>query len=349
MMFRTRCPRGLRRVAFGLLALVAAAAQPAAAQSADGFYRGKTVQVFVGYPPGGGFDLYARLLTDYMGRHIPGNSTLILQHMPGADSVKMANYIYGVGAQDGTVIGLPLHTLVLNEVLWKDEGGQFKIAKFNWIGRLDAIDLTMLAWGTTGIRTIEDAKRKELIVGSTSVKGTVAMVPTALNRLIGTRFRLVQGYSGTREQLLAVERGEVQGMGNAVWSQLKVTNPDWIAEKKISILYLIGLKRAPDLPDVPTIVDLAPDEESRKALHLLASTSEMGRSFVAGPRVPADRVALLRKAFMETANDPALRAEAEKRQININPMSGERLQALIGEVTSYPEALYERTRQLVTP
>jgi tripartite-type tricarboxylate transporter receptor subunit TctC len=254
-------PPGLRMFFAGAIALVlvVSASDHVAAQAADGFYKGKTIQVFVGYPPGGGFDLYARLLADHMGRHLPGNPTVILQHMPGADSMKMANYVYGVAPQDGTVLGLPLHTLVLNEVLWKDEGGQFKIAKFNWIGRLDAIDLTMLAWATTGIRTIEDVKHKELIVGATSAKGTVAMVPTALNRLIGTKFKLVQGYTGTREQLLAVERGEIQGMGNAVWSQLKVTNPDWIPERKAYLLYLIGLARAADLPEVPTIVELAPD------------------------------------------------------------------------------------------
>lgn len=348
MTLRAWFPRRIT-AALCLAALAIVSASVATAQPADGFYKGKTIQLIVGYPPGGGFDLYARLLTEHMARHIPGNPTLILQHMPGADSVKMANYVYGVAPQDGTVMGLPIHTLVLNEVLWKDEGGQFKIARFNWIGRLDAIDLTMLAWATTGIRTIDDVKRKELIIGSTSVKGTVAMVPTALNRLIGTRFKLVQGYTGSREQMLAVERGEVQGMGNAPWSTLKITYPEWIAEKKVNLLYIIGLERAPDLPDVPTIVELAPDEESRKVLHLLASTSEIGRSFMAGPGVPAERVAMLRKAFVETAADPALRDEAQKRQINVNPMSGERLQALIGEVTSYPEALYERTRQLVTP
>ncbi|MGE5538496.1 MAG: Bug family tripartite tricarboxylate transporter substrate binding protein [Gemmatimonas sp.] len=339
--------RWLAAAAFAVAAL--ALSVSAGAQPADAFYKGKTVQVIVGYPPGGGFDLYARLLTDYMGRHLPGNPTLILQHMPGADSVKMANFVYAVGPQDGTVIGLPIHTLVLNEVLWKDEGGQFKIAKFNWIGRLDAIDLTMLAWHTAGIKTIEDVKRKELIIGSTSIRGTVAMVPTALNRLIGTKFKLVQGYTGTREQMLAVERGEVQGMGNAPWSTLKITNPDWVPDHKAYLLYLIGLKRAPDLPDVPTIVELAPNEESRKVLQLLASTSEMGRSFMVGPQVPAERVALLRKAFMETASDPALLDDAAKRQVNLNPMSGEQLQSLITEVTSYPESLYERTRALVTP
>ena len=345
---RVRFSHGVHALLAGLM-LAALWSASASAQATDTFYKGKTIQVFVGYPPGGGFDLYARLLTEHMGRHIPGNPSLVLQHMPGADSVKMANYVYGVAPQDGTVIGLPLHTLVLNEVLWKDEGGQFQIAKFNWIGRMDAIDLTMLAWGATGIRTIEDVKMRELIVGSTSVKGTVAMVPTALNRLIGTKFKLVQGYSGSREQLLAVERGEVQGMGNAVWSQLKVSNPEWIAEKKISILYIIGLKRAMDMPDVPTIVELVSTPEDQKVMKLLASTSEMGRSFTAGPQVPAERVAVLRKAFMETASDPALRDEADKRQININPMSGEQLQSLIGEVTGYPEALFERTRQLVTP
>jgi tripartite-type tricarboxylate transporter receptor subunit TctC len=344
------CARSLRWFAASSLALLAAVLGTSAqAQPAESFFKGKTVQVIVGYPPGGGFDLYARLLTEYMGKHLPGNPTLILQHMPGADSVKMANYVYGVAPQDGTILGLPIHTLVLNEVLWKDDTGQFKIARFNWIGRLDAIDLTMLAWHTAGIRTIEDVKRKELIIGSTSVKGTVAMVPTALNRMIGTKFKLVQGYTGTREQMLAVERGEVQGMGNAPWSTLKISNPDWVPDHKAYLLYLIGLKRAPDLPDVPTIVELAPDDESRKVMQLLASTSEMGRSFMAGPNVPADRVAVLRKAFDETANDPALREDAAKRQINLNPMSGQQLQTLIGEVTSYPDALYERTRELVTP
>ena len=345
---RARLSRGFGVLLIGLMA-VTLWPIAASAQSTDVFYKGKTIQVFVGYPPGGGFDLYARLLVDHMGGHLPGNSTLILQNMPGADSVKMANYVYGVGAQDGTIMGLPLHTLVLNEVLWKDEGGQFKIAKFNWIGRMDAIDLAMLAWGTTGIRTIDDVKKNELIIGSTSFKGTVAMVPTALNRLIGTKFKLVQGYSGTREQLLAVERGEVQGMGNAVWSQLKVSNLNWIVEKKISILYTIGLQRLPDLPNVPTIVELVSNPEDQKVMKLLASTSEMGRSFTVGPQVPVDRIAVLRKAFMETVNDRALREEADKRQININPMSGEQLQSLIGEVTAYPEALFDHARQLVTP
>jgi len=190
------------------------------------------------------------------------------------------------------------------------------------------------------VNSIEDAKKRLLAIAATSPTGTSVMMPTAMNRLIGTQFKVVQGYKGTAEQYLAMEKGETEGMGNAIWSQLKRSHPHWIAEKKLVPLYQDGYRRAPGLEDVPTAMELAKNEEDRKVFRLLGSTAEVGRSFYVGPQVPAERVAALRQAF---------RKEAEQLNIVINPMSGEDLQKMIGELGLYPPELLERTRQLVAP
>ena len=323
-------------------------AAPAAAQSSiEDFYKGKQMRVVVGYPPGGGFDAYARMLADYMPRHIPGNPTIIVQHMPGAASVKAANFIYAVGPQDGTVMGLLNHAVPLNALVWKETGDGFDTGKFNWIGRLDLIDLVGIAWHETGVTSIAQAKDRELIFGATSPNGTSVMTPNALNRLVGTKFKLVQGYNGTADQYLAMERGEIQGMGNAIWSQLLRSHPLWLEQKKITPIFQDGYERHPALPDVPTVTELATNEEDRKVLRLLASTSVVGRAFLAGPLVPGERIAALRKAFDAMAADETFKAEMERRSIPLNPLSGEKLQAMLAEISAYPEALFERTRQVV--
>jgi tripartite-type tricarboxylate transporter receptor subunit TctC len=340
----------LRLAIYLLLTGFAASASPAvAADPIADFYKGKSLRVIVGYAPGGGFDAYARLLAEHLPRYLPGSPVILVQSMPGAASVKAANYIYSVAPQDGTVIGIPNHAVPMNAYVWRDVGEGMDVAKLNWIGRLDAIDVVNVAWHTAGVKSIEDVKKRPLIVAATSPTGTSVMMPTAVNRLIGTQFKVVEGYKGTTEEYLAMERGETEGVGNAIWSQLKRSHPDWIAEKKIVPLYQDGYYRAAGLEDVPAAIELAKNDEDRKVLRLLGSTAEVGRSFYVGPQVPPERVAALRKAFMEMAQDPAFKSAAEDLTIVVNPLPGEKLQAMIAELGQYPNELLERTRQLVTP
>jgi tripartite-type tricarboxylate transporter receptor subunit TctC len=322
---------------------------PASSETVTDFYKGKVIKVIIGYAPGGGFDAYARLLAEYLPRHLPGNPAAVVQSMPGAASVKAANFIYSIGPQDGTLIGIPNHAVPMNAFVWREVGDGLDVTRLNWIGRLDAIDVVNVAWHNSGVKNIEDVKKRPLAIAATSPTGTSVMMPTAMNKLVGTRFKVVQGYKGTAEQYLAMEKGEAEGMGNAIWSQLKRSHPQWIAEKKLVPLYQDGYKRAPGLEDVPTAMELAKNEEDRKVFRLLGSTAEVGRSFYVGPQVPPERVAALRQAFMEMTRDPAFRKEAEDLNIVLNPMPGEDLQKMIGELGLYPPELLERTRQLVAP
>jgi tripartite-type tricarboxylate transporter receptor subunit TctC len=336
----------LRGLVAGLATLIAAASTAAADPVAD-FYKGKQIKVIVGYGPGGGFDTYARLLADHLPKLLPGKPVAIVQHMPGAATVKAASYIYSVAPQDGTVLGIPNHALPLNALLLHETGDGFDPAKFNWIGRLDYIDVVGVAWYESGFKSIADAKAQTLIFGATGAGGTSVMTPLVLNSLVGTKFKLVQGYKDSSEQYLAMEKGEIQGMGNAIWSQLKRSRPQWIAERKIVPLYQDGYERAAALADVPTVPELSTNDDDRKALRLLASTSMIGRSFFSGPAVPKDRVAALRTAFMAMMEDAAFRGDAERLSIPLNPLAGDVLQGMVAELGAYPESLFERVRRIV--
>lgn len=332
-------------VARGILAgLAMLGVSGAHADSIGDYYKGKTLKVIVGYGPGGGFDTYARLLADHLPSHLPGKPTAIVQHMPGAATVKAASYIYSVAPQDGTSLAIPNHALPLNALLLYEVGDGFDPAKFNWIGRLDYIDVVGVAWHESGFNSIADAKTRTLIFGATSSGGTSVMTPLALNRLTGTKFKLVQGYKDSSEQYLAMEKGEIQGMGNAIWSQLKRSRPQWIQEHKIVPLYQDGYERGASLQDVPTVPELAANDDDRKALRLLASTSVVTRS---GPGVVPERVTALRTAFLAMTEDPAFKAEAQRLDIPLNPLAGDKLQAMVAELGTYPESLLERVRQIV--
>ncbi|SRR5581483_3445377 len=329
--------------------LTFAAALPFSAQAASvaDFYKGSTLHVIVGYEPGGGFDAYGRLLADYLPRYLPGAPKALVENMPGAATLKAASYIYNIAAQDGTVIGIPNHAVPLNAFVWQEVGNGVDVTKLQWIGRLAAIDVTCVAWHTTGVKGIEGAKKQSLVLAATSPTGTSVMMPTAMNRLIGTKFKVVQGYKGTTEEYLAMEKGETQGVANAIWSQLRRSHPQWIAQHKLVPLYQDAYKRMPGLETVPTAAELAANEDDRKVLRLLGSTAEVGRSFYVGPKVPAERVAALRRAFTQMVQDPAFQKEAERLKIDLDPMAGEELQKMIGELGLYPASLLERTRQLV--
>ena len=336
----------LRSIMFALSGVVLSIS-PAVGNPVETFYKQKNLSLVVGYPPGGGYDAYARLMAEHFPRHVPGRPVVTPQYMPGAATLRAATFVYSVAPQDGTVVSLVGSTLPLNALVYGIGTDAIEITKFNWIGRLGMIDSTGAVWHTTGIKTIEDVKTREVIFGATTPLGGTVTVPLALNRLTGTKINLITGYPGSAEQFLAMERGEIEGM-SVVWTQLSRSQPDWV-RKKIVPIFQTAYERHPDLADVPTIVELAKNDEDRKVLRILASVSTVGRPFVAGPNVPTERVAALRKAFMDMGRNPQFLAAAEKLRIDIDLLSGEELQAMIAEISSYPKSLFERTKQIVTP
>ena len=329
-------------------ALVFASAQPAGAQSAEEFYRGKVVRVIVGFPAGGGFDLHARILAEYLPRYIPGEPKIIVENMPGASTARAASYVYNVGPQNGTVLGIYHQGLLANQVL-DVQAGDFDVTKFNWIGRMGTQLSVGLAWHTSGVRTIEDAKTKEIVFGATAPTATSAMVPRALNAVAGTKFKIVPGYQGSSDMYLAMERGETHGMATGVWFDLGRDHADWLNAGKVAVLFQISTKRIADLPNVPALPDLAAGEDDRKILELLASTEDMGRAFAAGPKVPADRVAVLRTAFAKMMADPEFLKDSAARNFEIAFLHGNELQALVANIGRFPPELTAKARKVLMP
>lgn len=323
--------------------------RPVFADDAHDFYRGKIIRVLVGYGPGGGFDAYARILGAHLSRFIAGSPTIIVEHMPGAASMKMANYIYNIGEQDGTILGIPNQALALNALLWHETGGGFDPVKVNWIGRLDYMATVGMALRSSGITRIEDAKRREIVFGGTQSTGSSVIVPLAINKLLGTKIRIIQGYQDASEEYLAMEKGEIQGMGNANYYQMQRVRAAWLDQRKVVILYQESFERNEALPEVPTLLELAQKQEDKQELRLLASGSVLGRAFFTGPRVPASRVEALRAAFVAMTKDATFRADAQKLGILINPLSGEQLQKMIGQLAALPGSLLRQTRRLATP
>jgi len=336
-------------VCLAAAAIAWCAAGQAAADPIEEFYRDKRLSVVVGYPAGGGFDAYARIVSDNLGRFLPGNPKSTVQYMPGAAALKSVNYIYGVAPQDGTVLGVPNTYLTFNAFVRGEVGDGIDVTKLHWIGRVAPMDIVTVVWHGTGITSFEDLKNRKVFFGGTSAGGGSTIIPYTLNRMFGTKIELALGYVGTTDQYLAMERGEIHGMSNAIWSQMQRSHPHWIAEKKAIPLIQDGYERRASLPDVPTIVELAQSEEDRKVLRLVGSASVFGRSFYAGPKVPPERVAALRKAFSAMTADESFKATAAKLNIDLDPLSGEALQATVQEISTYPKALFERTNDLTSP
>ena len=312
------------------------------------FYGNKTLKIIVGFPPGGGFDLYARTLAEYLPRYIPGEPKIIVESMPGASTARAAAYLYNVAPQDGTVLGLFHHALLANQAL-DTKAGDFDVTRFNWIGRMATRLNIGVTWHTSGVRTVEDAKKTEVVMAATAATATSAMVPRAINHAAATRFKIVLGYQGSTDMILAMERGEAHGMSTGAWYDLARDRPDWIKEPKIHVLFQISTKRIPDLSHIPVLADLAAAEDDRAILDLLGRTEDMGRAFPAGPRVPPERVALLRSAFAKMMVDPAFLKEAEKHRFELDFMHGEELQKFIAAVGAFPPELRGKAKKILIP
>jgi len=335
---RTRFPL---LAAAGILALFA---QPAAAQD---FYAGKTISIAVGSAPGGSYDLYARIVARHIGKHIPGNPNVIVQNMPGANSQLMANYVYSIAPKDGTTLGAPLNTVPLNQML-EPQNTKFNAAEFNWIGAVSSPANVLVTWHTSGVKTLDDARQKEVTIGATTAGTTQEMYPLMAKNLFGAKFKVVTGYKASTEINVAMERGEVQGRGANTYLAYRFQNPDWIREKKINFIFQMTEERDPEMKDVPTLLEYAKTDEQKKIVSLMVTTETIGRPLFAPPGVPADRVALLRKALMGVVKDPEFIADAEKAKLELSPVTGEKLQAMVKALVSTPPDIVEKYKQAVS-
>ena len=316
---------------------------PARAQDdVAAFYKGKQLRMIVGSAAGGGYDLFARIVARHIVHHIPGHPSLIVQNQPAAGGVVMTNQLYGQGPKDGTVIGVPINGLPTAPLL--QSRTQFDPTRLNWLGSTNREAYVAFVWHTVPVAGIAELTAKEVVVGATTPGTTMLDFPLLVNDVLGFKFKVVRGYAGTPQINLAIERGEVQGMGGLGWASVKAQTPHWISEKKIKVLAQYGFKRYPELADVPTMLELAKSDADRQAMTMLFARTEYGRPYFLPPDVPAERVAALRRAFDATMKDQAFIAEAAKLQFEVDPLTGEQVQALVAQLAATPREVVVRVR-----
>lgn len=325
--------------AFALLASANAAAR---ADEVEDFYKGKTLYALVGVSAGGEYDFQLRLVAKHIGRFIPGRPTVVAQNMTGATGMVMANYLYRVAPKDGTYIGLIQNGLPTSQAVGMD-GVQFDAARFNWLGSIAPTAETMGSWKTTGVGTIADARKTELIAGSIGSSGITISFPMMLNDLVGTKFRIVAGYTGSGQLDIALERGEVTARANA-WSSLKAGKPEWIANHDLNILVHSG-PRLPDLADVPTVEDVLLNPADRQIVDIVTAGDRLGHPFATAPEVPLARVEALRRAFSEMLKDPEFLRDAATAKIDVNPVSAVELTAAVASALNASAEARTRARK----
>jgi len=321
----------------------------APARSADdvaAFYRGRQLRIVVGTAAGGGYDLFARAVARHIGAHIPGNPAVIVQNLPAAGGMVMTNQLYASAPRDGSVIGAPINGIPTAPLL-APAGAHFDATRLIWLGSTNREPYVAFVWRTAPVQSLADLRTRELIVGATAPGTTMVDFPLLTNDILGTRFRIVRGYEGTPQINTAIERGELEGQGGIGWAAVKAQVPQWITERKIKVIAQYGLKRHPDLADVPTMLELATNDPDRQALTMLFARTEYGRPYFLPPEVPAARVEALRRAFDATMRDPAFVADAAKLQLEIDPMSGEAVQALVGDLAATPAQVVARVRAIL--
>lgn len=323
----------------GALALVGSGiTSEAAAESAADFYKGRNLSLIVGYNPGGGYDAYTRLLGRHMGAHIPGKPRLIVKNMGGAGSLKAANYLFNVAKKDGTVFGMFAGGVAMDALI----GGRktrFDPRKFNWLGSVTESSSACYAWHTTGFKSLKDVFKKEMILGASSGGSSTAAWPRTMNAFLGTKFKVITGYKGSKGIVLAIERGEVQGLCGYFISSIRNVRPDWLAKRKVYMLVQEATVRHPDFPNIPTVFEYAKNDETRQAFNLVFGWQVMGRPFTLPPGVPADRVAAMRKAFWATMQDKKFLADAKRSRLKVAPRTHKQVHAYLDEAWKAPKSV----------
>lgn len=324
-------------------ALALCAAWPAGAQDEAAFFKDKQIRLLVGSAAGSGYDINARVLARHLVNHIPGNPTIVVQNQPGAGSASMATVIYNTAPRDGTMMGAAINGMPTLP-LFSPEASRFDPVKFNWIGSTNRDTQVSYVWKTAPVQSIEELRTKELVVGATSAGTTQVDFPLVAQQILGLKYKVVSGYKGTTNIHLAMESGEVQGVGANAWLSLKALNSGWIDSKQVKVIMQYGAKKHPDLPDVPTVFSLAKTDADRQALNLIVSRLEYGRPFFLPPDVPKARVEMMRRAFEATLKDPAYLADAEKAQLEVSLVTGEEVAELIRQVAATPPEVVARVK-----
>ena len=324
------------------VAAIGAFCFPAMADAVSDFYKGKTVTLIVGSGAGGGFGLNGRLVGSHIGNHIPGKPSVVVQFMRGSGGTKAANYVYNVSPRDGTVISMPISSIVENQLL-RPKGSRFDGTKFHWIGSITSLASVLSVWNTAPIKSLEGAKAGQLVLGATSTNSSWFRMVKLMNPLLGTKFKIVTGYKGSKGVDMAMERGEIHGRA-MVWASTKARRGHWLKAGKLIHLAQIGPYKLPDLPDVPRLIDLAKSEKARTMVRFLHLTGLIGRALHTPPGVPMERVTALRRAFDKTMNDPAFVAEYKKRNLPLGPTNGEKLQEFIEKVVRTPQSTIDELK-----
>jgi tripartite-type tricarboxylate transporter receptor subunit TctC len=328
--------------AFAFLALSAPLAK--SAEDVESFYRGKTISFVIGYSAGGGYDTYARLVARHLGLQIPGAPAIVPRNMPGASSRVAAAHTFNVAARDGLTLCTADQSLALAQAM--DQKINFDMSLFLYIGNPSAENNTTVTWHTSGIASIEDAIAKEVAMGATGGSAS-SQYPLIMNAVLGTKFRIILGYPGGNEINLAMERGEVAGRGSNSWASWKATRPDWLKEKKINILVQVGLRKSDDLVGVPLLMDLAKNDEDRALLKLFSTPPTIGRPIFTTPDTPKERVSALRAGFDAMIKDPVFLADAQKANLDVDPVSGAELQDLVQQILATPKPITKRLADIL--
>jgi len=333
---------GLRLIFGALLAFASSA--PGLAQ--ESFFKGKQIRIIISAGVAGGYAEYARLLAAHMGDHIAGKPDFIVQSMPGAGGLLAANYLYAQAPQDGTTMGI-VHSSVPLAPLWGSKGVRFDTLKFNWLGSLDRVDGMCISWHESPIRTWEDMLTKEYTVGSSGAGSQMETYPAILNKLFGTKIKVIAGYKDGVAVYIAMERGELDGRCGGQLTVIKATRPHWITEHKFRVPILIAPNRNPEFPDTPTVMEFVKDEPTRQQLDLMMLTQTLDRPVMLPPNVPAERVKAMRDAFDAIVADPAFRADIDRRSLHVQPVRGEEMAKAFERAFALPPEIIAGAREMM--
>jgi tripartite-type tricarboxylate transporter receptor subunit TctC len=323
--------------------LLASAAVPASAETPEEFYKGKTVTMYVGLSPGGGYDINARLVARYIGKYIPGQPSVVVKNMPGGGGLVMTNYVANVAARDGLNIGAPQRGIPFEPLFTGSAShAKFDPVKLNWIGSANADTSVMTVTRKSGVKSWQELKTHEVVLAGTGLGTESVVVPYVLRNILGFKFKVIYGYPGGSQMNIAMLRGEVDGRGTFSWTSLKPHLHDWVDSGELRILYQMGLRKHPDIPNVPLVTDLADNDDQKKMLELEFTGFEVGRPYFVAEGVPADRVSALRHAFIETMKDKDLLADAVKQKLEIGPTSGEEMNTILARIYATPKSIVER-------
>lgn len=341
----------MRPISIGIaIACIGMLAAPpsASAQSVEDFYKGKQITLLIGGGAGGGYDVYYRALGRHMGKHIPGRPTLIPKNQPAASGLAAAAALYTTVDKDGATIAAFPNNIPMDP-LFGNPTARYDALKLNWLGSIGKLQNVCATWHTSPIKTIEDARQREVIVAAAAAPTNTAIMPKVINALLGTRFKPILGYDPGAGLTMSIERGEAEGICGLSWSTMKASRPHWIKDKLLNVIVQLGIDKLADLPDVPAALDLVTDAEKKQVLTLILLRQELGRPVAAPPGVPADRLAALRRAFDETMKDPEFVAEAEKLQMEIEPLGAAQIDKLLATAYGTPKPIVQQAGALLEP